>query len=58
MPDPRYAAAPGLGGKLNGFLSKSAKAIGGAGDLGGRKPRMSADRIRKEARRGQREANS
>ena len=55
MPDPRHAASPGLGAKTNGFIDKSARAIAGADAK--RVAKKFPERAKREARRGQREAD-
>jgi hypothetical protein len=59
VPDPRHASSAGLGGKVNGFLDKE---IAHFQSVDAKRVREKfpdrAQRVRKEARRAQREADS
>lgn len=59
MPNPLHAASPGLGGKINGFIDREARAIAGA-DAQRMKKKFPASRnaVNKERSRAKREADS
>jgi hypothetical protein len=55
MPNPLHVSAPGLGGKVNGFIEKSAREISEADSK--RVAKKFPERAKREARRAQRETD-